>query len=68
MFPASLTMLPLAPLPVVHATIVNVDARVVLGALVLAMIVTGGLLAQRALASASTRRSSRLRTLARHAH
>lgn len=68
MFPASLTMIPLASLPPMDATIVSIDARVVLGTLVLAIVITAGLLVQRALTSTTKRTSSRLRVVPRHAH
>lgn len=67
MFPASLTMLPLAPLPALHSPLVSIDMQVVLAALVGAIVLLGGLLAQSALSSTPTRPPARVRALPRHA-
>ena len=58
MFPASFTMFPLAPAPALHATLLTVDAHLVLGALVVAIVSLSVLLAQSALRSRAPRAST----------
>jgi len=58
MFPASFTMFPLAPAPALHATLLTVDVRLVLGVLVAAIVSLSALLARSALCSRATRAST----------
>jgi len=58
MFPASFTMFPLATTPALHATLLHVDAHVVLDVLVGAIVSLSALLAQSALRTHVARAST----------
>jgi len=60
MFPASFTMFPLATAPALHATLLSVDAHLVLGVLVAAIVSLSAVLAQSALRTHAPRASSRV--------
>lgn len=67
MFPASFTLFPLAPAPALHETLLTVDAHLVLGVLVAAIVSLSALLVQSALRTRAPRASTRVIAIPRRA-
>ncbi len=65
MFPASFTMFPLATIPALHSTLLDVEMEAALAALVVAITVLGTLLVHGALRTRSLRASTH-RIVLRH--
>jgi hypothetical protein len=67
MFPAALTMFPLATLPPTSATLLRVDVEVVVATLGIASVLLAAVLVRNALSRWTTRPSLRVRALRGHA-